>query len=415
MLVANRHFVSIDKLNWQISHLNGPDAIKRITTEWEIAVLHGLSQLGNVEYEPRIDGTVAIDALFRSLAGTALIDITTVSDRGLDEQNPIEKLCEEVANRVRQHGLNPNKFGVEAKGNFSELYLTGPKPRLGIPSPDKFEAMFDGFTRFLESTRVSSERQRFHLRGKAEKGLTISFDPASQFFSCSHLDYTVAFTAKRNPIRNRLDDKEKQMRRAKYDGLMGIILCDAGCSLLGRRGRPGMNLGCDEIVTKFLQDHPSIAFVISIRVVSDASPSIAKEHLRLACRDYLSASHHGAAPLAKYLVGNISQRIPSPENLAINAYSVADEGGSFNGGFTRMGSRIKISARAVVEVLSGRITHQDFMRENQAFVELVRRYATQGRMLDSVTIEKTPERDDDWLEFSFSEPDPAVSPYPQIR
>ena len=35
-------------------------------------------------------------------------------------------------------------------------------------------------------------------------------------------------------------------------------------------------------------------------------------------------------------------------------------------------------------------------------------------MLKGARIESCEKRDDDWIEFSFSEPDPAISPFPKI-
>jgi hypothetical protein len=84
MLRENLQFINADKVGHHVNHLNGPDILRRLTTEWEVAVLNGLSKFGGVEFEPKLVGTVAVDLLFVFQNRQTLIEITTASDRGLD-------------------------------------------------------------------------------------------------------------------------------------------------------------------------------------------------------------------------------------------------------------------------------------------------------------------------------------------
>jgi hypothetical protein len=102
MLVENARFVRQRLLSEHIKRLNGSDPVQRVTTEWEAAVLNGLSKLGSVDHEPRLPGTTKPDVLFTHPLGTALMDITSVSDRGLDLQNPIYKLSERLVEMVKE-------------------------------------------------------------------------------------------------------------------------------------------------------------------------------------------------------------------------------------------------------------------------------------------------------------------------
>jgi hypothetical protein len=94
----------------------------------------------------------------------------------------------------------------------------------------------------------------------------------------------------------------------------------------------------------------------------------------------------------------------------MNALDVADQGKSFYGGGSMAGTRIKMSSRTVIGILAGQITTEQFQKSHKSFAEHFARMLRDGRMLKEVRIEST-ERDDDWVEFLFSDRDPAISPF----
>ena len=175
-----------------------------------------------------------------------------------------------------------------------------------------------------------------------------------------------------------------------------------------RRGRRGLNLGPDDIILSFLNRHKSVSFVITILVESDGSMRSGPEHLKAVSAAYISPVHPTAGPLVQILQENLCRHLPRPETTPINAYSLQNEGKSFNGGGTMSGKTIKVSARAVIGVLSGLTRQQDFIRDNQPFANFFAKMFCDGRLMDEVIVERSADRDDDWLEFSFSDPDPAI-------
>jgi hypothetical protein len=418
LLEENSRFLPNDKLNLHVNHLNGVSPIQRLTTEWEIAVLNGLHKLGvEPRFEPRFEcGTSVPDVLVRYRNMEALIDITTASDRGLDGENPFRLLSDELIRKVRERGLDPNKFGLRVEGNWRQLHLGGPKPRLFIPQPAGFDsAVFDGqFVQFLDQVAASGRKASFRPCSDPNAALWITHDPAQQFFTGSHLDYTVTFTGNRNPVYNRLDAKASQLKKAGFNGAKGIVLCDAGCSLLSKNGRPGLDLGPNEVISGFLDSEAQIDFILLLRVKSDSSGLFGPEHLKIVCEMFVpSVKRYYLDPLIDRLQG-LAQQLPSPENTPINAYGTEDEGKSFSGGGTMTGQKIKMSARAVLGVLSGRTKQEDFVRENEPFVKAFERMVVEGRRLADAKIGHVPERDDDWIEFDFSEADPAVGPFKRM-
>lgn len=412
LLEENSRFLPNDKLNLHINHLNGASPIQRVTTEWEIAVLNGLHKLGvEPRYEPSFDGgTSVLDVLVRHQNKEALIDITTVSDRGLDEENPFQRLSDELIRRVRERGIDPNKFGLRVEGNWPQLHLGGPKPYLLMPQPTAFDsAVFDReFAEFLDQVAASSQKASFQPRSDPNAVVWITYDPAQQFFTGSHLDYTVIFTGNGNPVYNRMNAKASQLRKSGFNGLKGIVLCDAGCGLLSKNGRPGLNLGPNEVISGFLDAKPQMDFVLLLRVKSDSAGLLGPEHTKIVSEMFISSINRCVDPLIDHLQG-LAQQLPTPENTPINAYSTEDEGKTFSGGGTMTAHKIKMSARAVLGVLSGRIKQEEFVRENEPFVKAFERMVAEGRVLSDAKVERVAERDDDWIEFCFSEADPAAS------
>jgi hypothetical protein len=414
LLDENRAFLPDDKTNQHINHLNGASATQRLTTEWEVAVLNALHKIGvQPRYEPTFpSGTSVADVLIKHENLEAVVDITTVSDRGLDEQNPIDLLAEKLISRVRERGLDPNKFGLRVEGNWQELHLGGPKPRLLIPQPDDFDSLiFDGdFSKFLDRVTSSGQKDSFRPRNSSTALLSVTYDPTQPFFSRSHLDYTVVFTENKNPLYNRLNAKASQIKKTGFQGLTGVILCDADCGLLRHPQRQGLSLGANQVISRFLQNEPRVGFVMTLRVKSDRSGLLGPEHLKIVSQMYARKPNS----LIDCLQHDLAEALPRPETIPTNAYSTSDAGRNFAGGMTMTSRRIKMSARSVLEVLAGRIKPEDFDSANPDAVQYFARMLEQGRLLVGAKVERVSESDDDWIEFEFSEPDPAISRFARV-
>jgi hypothetical protein len=73
---------------------------------------------------------------------------------------------------------------------------------------------------------------------------------------------------------------------------------------------------------------------------------------------------------------------------------------------------IKISARALTELLAGRVTMQAFLAKqgldpSQFFV----RQLENGNTLKNASLETAEHKDDDWVVLEYDGPDSAISPY----
>ena len=134
------------------------------------------------------------------------------------------------------------------------------------------------------------------------------------------------------------------------------------------------------------------------------------------------------APLECELTAAIEQMgqfLPEAECNPVNAGHLLagpkpNEGVSFGGGYGMSVDEIKISARGLLELLSGRITQDQFFKSH-AFVQVptetqrgwnpFESQLSQGNLITEVRVESgEEERDDDWLTVKFGASDPAISP-----
>jgi hypothetical protein len=77
-----------------------------------------------------------------------------------------------------------------------------------------------------------------------------------------------------------------------------------------------------------------------------------------------------------------------------------------------------MSARELLQILSGRKTIREFDEENGfvssgsgARINPFENALQRGLTIDAAKLEPVPDRDDDWIEFSITGPDPALSPF----
>ncbi len=79
-------------------------------------------------------------------------------------------------------------------------------------------------------------------------------------------------------------------------------------------------------------------------------------------------------------------------------------------------NKIRVSSRAVLQLLSGDISQEIFFElhgwtENSTVGNVFLHYLRSGRMFSGVKIIDASECNDDWLEFEFGANDPVISPF----
>jgi hypothetical protein len=324
---------------------------------------------------------------------------------------------------VYKTGLKNRTFSLKVGTEADKKVWPPSNPRLKIPhrswlDQDVFNA---NFFRFLDAVVAAPDEPReYHVVGTTPSiDVQIAYDPSGRRrTSWPFPDELTSLV--RNTVYSRLEDKACQLSGANFDGPRAIIVCDGGCNHLNTKQyfhEPDI----DDVVRYFLQEHPGISFVLTFVV----EETLDRSERKLEATLYRGRSF---APLECELTAAIEQMgqfLPEAERSPVSAKDLLEgpktnEGESFGGGWMSE-DEINISARGLLELLSGRITQERFFKSH-AFVQVptetkrawnpFESQLSHGSLITEVRVESgEEEKDDDWLTIKFGAPDPAVSPF----
>jgi hypothetical protein len=423
MLDENAGWITHEQLQKQIDALNKADEPTPLAWVWEVAVLNGLSNFVTIVHEPVLGSRP--DIVFQVDGETVIADVTTVSDKRLHHDNPVDDLNDEFVRRVFpliQAGLKGG-FALSI-GEMVQKHRgrENPAPQLRIPRVDRFKAVIftSEFGEFLHALRHSPNQGRKYRINTKYCDLTFVFNPNGSGWTVNSVRYTQAsILNKHNPLWNALDLKRKQLARVCLPRHRGIIVCDGDCEAIKSKG-DWDQYGADDIINEFLRDHKSIEFVLTLVPAHkgfrlDLSPTNHSIVVNLYSRN---------TELPSWLVPiwDFPSSLPQVQNTAQNARYQAEwkqannkwhESASFRGACMVSDMRIKLSARDLLELLAG-VLRQDafealpFMARQNPFLNKLRN----GQLITAMRIDKDQtDADDDWIVFEFGNPDPAVSPF----
>lgn len=438
MIFARRSIQGfIDKLRWVlpqealeklIDRLNRNDRAS-LDFEWEIAILFALSRIGTINYETNHGGNRNPDVTF-SLPGQEKIgfvaDITAVSDRGLEDENPT-KLFSALLHKKAKALSIPGGFQYHIGGAPLGKHYRDRKVKLAIPPRKQLPA-------FIEKHVVPWLKEiKAKKLEKADitiyRSLVISYRRDSTTSGGGHLSYTAAYSLTKNPIYTSLKGKAHQLRDSGFEGGRGIILCDGNCDILKSRMIGHENYSAQQIIGAFLRENSSISFVSTIWVEHEDSIFNRLSHRQLRMNLFLNhdARFKLSNELAKALQ-EIPAHLPNPVNDALNASLRTEEGkygeGKSNyGGYTvsisNTSASIRISARALLELLAGKVDPKQFAEDhgfahattatgiNNPFETALRK----GFVIEELVVERQADDDDDWITFKMLGSDAGTSPF----
>jgi hypothetical protein len=397
------------------SLLNNASNDNYLATEWELVILNAASKLGSVEHEAELGGSRP-DLRFTSDDGQVefIADITAASDEGFHDLNPTDTFHEEFQRRVLKFGWTSGGFHIQTDPHTTRLYRgMDDRVRLKLPARSTWgKTIFNSdFNRFLR--RVQSEpqqKQTFDIVS-ADTGVHITYDPAKRGTSgAGHLVYTIATAIDRNPVYTALKSKGDQIKRAHYQGLAGIFLCDAGCQML--TADPHFSsFSTDDVIRSFFRQYDSVWFVVVFGVKErDSRPYVvAKIHLNP------KKGSHDFSRLTQ-IVGQIHRALPEPQFSSYNAryrIKARDLAGRYYGHLKYGGTIVEMSAREFLEILAGTKTVAEFEQNYgcQPGANPFKQQLSEGRLISKITIERIPEKDDDKVMIEFGPPDAAVAKF----
>jgi hypothetical protein len=330
----NAKFLTQRQTQRQLNSLQraGDDALD---VEWEVVWLNALSKTGSVQHERNWGGTTNPDVHFLmddpNLEFVA--DITGVSDIGIDQQYSMERLLRAFQNVFEQNGLNRSHLRLDAHGNSEQVFKGEDRARLPwMPGEYRFEQVFfkdAGFQRFIQEAKRNPNQWR-QYRFPNSIDLTVTYNPHQTSAGMTHFNYRQANLIERNSTFAALMRKYDQLERSNYQGLSGVILCDAGAEVFHNfEAGFGPTFGVDQIVQHFLRD-PKVKKVVGFVITAAVVPANTGRHripreidgspdYRLALKLHLSETGEKVRTELESLVQRIEDKFPEPVTHAANA------------------------------------------------------------------------------------------------
>jgi len=425
-LEENAAFVTPEKLRDCVQRLNRVSN-DYLATEWEVALLHAFAIHGKVQHEPAI-GSRSVDLVYTAVdlgLGFAA-EITCISDQVLHNQNPINRLREEMSRRVRRARIDTGRFviSVEEERPVPNRFV-GRKRKLLLPPVSEFGPIIfsDAFNRFLLEVRnVPSQPRDFQIARETPKvWLRIQYQPGigSGVGVCSYGSYTTTTVLDDNPLFNALKNKSGQLKHCGFSGIRGIIVCD-GDSRIFSDFSDWSTFKISEVIGEFLRQNTSISFVATIGIHSESSTFGGGFHHHFSPKLFVRDVSVPWVPQLDELFVRVIGSHPAISETPINALGSLTWNGSplrtkpYLGGWSMQGNTIRISSRELLDLLAGRLDQSRFAENhalNRGGESVFSIYRSQEKMLKSVHIERHPDKDDDEVILEFAPNDPAISPF----
>lgn len=404
-----------------VAKLNEPNEA-RLPAMWEVVILRALSSLGRVEYEKELSSGRTPDIAFSKRGAVSFTaDITTISDSGLAEANPISRLSEEIEACKKRLGLPIGGLNLEVGSERTKTKKGLRTTLLLPPQKDIHRFVRDRIEPALRAKIKSGEPLSLAID---EPGVRVSLRiTGSRYSSISHAAYDTAEALTRNPLYNALNSKKKQLRASS--GISGIIVCDGASRSVSRSAQDRHTFTPQQIASEFLRQNSSIDFVLVVGVDQKHSSwpyNVTETSMAYMLRTQPSL---GATVDVDSLFRAMAEVIAQPKRSAKNASYRAREPGygwGHHGGLEMSGSKVRLSNRLVMEVLSGRRSVQEMNElqgwrslsdppDNHTMFNPFERWLDDGRLPVHAEIELDFEHDDDWIQFEAGGRDAAVSDF----
>jgi hypothetical protein len=296
---------------------------------------------------------------------------------------------------------------------------SGKKPRLKLPKMADFPSKIfnTDFQRFMMGVRDHpDEVSQLHIED-AETSVHFSYSPSRRGYGGgSHPSFDLTAVIDKNPIYNALSSKADQLRKSGYDGLKGILLCDAGCWSLHQQSSNRQFYARDEVVRHFLHQNRSVSFVVVLIVEEEQTAFVQTVKRFINPRVYMNNCAVHLKEQIERLAANLVSRLPIPEQSPRNAMLHLKRKDGMTGrhlGILTQGRGIEMSARMLLEILAGQLSVKDFEQNYrmEGAQNPFRRMLEQGRLIEGITVEPHPEADDDRVTIRFGNPDSAIAPF----
>lgn len=410
---------SVDDLVARLSRI-GKD---RLAAMWEVVVLSGLAKIGILEHELPLRSGRRPDIRFSNPEVRFTADITSVSDSGLDERNPFQELMRLISEAKTKLGLPPG--GLDLRVLSADVVSSKGRRRvLRLPPKNKLTEFVRVEIRPILRAQLAEGLSPLSLLIDDDGvGIEITINPAgSDFTTGSYAPYSSPTIKDQNPLFNALKSKAAQLRDAQ--GLKGVIVVDGDCAALSTDRVGPDAFSPNAIAREFLRQYSSVDFVLMIAVREVFGSVMPLRYVSSLYPILVMRENDRAYRQLQAVFSQMLGSFPTPINSAVNGAIQATENGygfGNHGGYSVHGSRIRVSAREMMEVLAGVTTfddsgtlslNKDCAGEKSDLTKAFLAELMMGRLPSKMSvIETSDDENDKWIEFEFDRPDPAISPF----
>lgn len=427
----------IDRLSKVLDASQLADLVKRLNTQdknrlpamWELVILDALSRAADLRHEVALPSGRKPDfeVTYRSAENETLMvvgDVITVSDAGLEEQNPIRVLFEEGPRIARRVGLDPNHLGYRVDGDWTGRH-GDQRVKLQLPAKGRLIDVMNGPVKaWLVSIQSQGLTKATYEYNQDGKKFTIEYDQAQRYHSGSYTSYNVAASIEKNPLYKALKAKRDQLNGAPEGSTRLIIVCDGDCAVLGAGPLSvgHSNYSAKQIASHFLNKSSAIDAVLLVTVDAERTSFMSETKYEL--RFDLEVSQRlspevvtsKCTMLLDRLLREAVEHFPAPHQMPINAARRCRDSAvsrNHNGAYSMTSDRFSISARGLLDSLSGTISSEKYHGEHPwsdgRMGNIFKIMKDEGRSITAAHIEPMDAPDDDWITFEFGEPDPAAT------
>jgi hypothetical protein len=352
-------------------------------------------------------------------------EITAISDQPLHKKNPIDQLETELEKRIKKAKIGTGRFILQVEEDQPIAHRgTGTQRRLSLPSVTQFSTMIfnAAFDEYIATVRKHPWQPRqYHLHRHIPRvALTIYYQPGvgRGVGRASYGSYTTTTVADDNPLYNALRNKVPKLKRSGYSGIQGIIVCDRGSRIFNEMANWAA-FSMDEVVWGFLRRFESPSFVITLGIKTRLSPATVRHEVEPRLYIRRPEQQTGWATSLDLLIARVVKELPmiqqTPENsitrMKWNRSTLETK--PYYGGSVMHGNKIKISARELLDLLTGKLEQKRFIERHSMGngKSIFDGGQSAGKMIKSASVESRPDEDDDWVVFEFSFDDPAVNKF----
>jgi len=388
-----------------------------LAAEWEVVLLAALSTVARVQHENQF-GSVRPDIFATAETGhnpiEFMAEIVTVSDKEVEDRNPVEFLFSEFHRIAHNCGCRDGGFDIRVGDREIGSY---PDKRTQLLLPPKGEIpAFVGreLAPYFRSISEAPELPRAWEYRRNEIDIVISYDPTKRGgvtggYACP----AAPMSLRRNPLFAGLNAKARQLRRSGYGGVMGIFVTDGDCRSLAAAVGSGLGgWSTDQIVEAFLVQHPLIHFVTTTTYENRFSWNRQQHGLRNKVywrRPFDSELTATLFPLLKATFRALPPVAESPDNAwrQIRSRRQINRGCNLGAYRWRPGQKLSISTRTFTGLLAQTLSPKDFRLlfyrtlppEGGPIVHFFRTIHLAKARLTRVFVDCCDDDDDDWITF----------------